>query len=94
MLSGACVYVKNHYEYKYYYQCCQGRHEFLKQKTIFEKTQHNKVQLLLHLYNNNILVKFNKNESPHPRYFLLFIKWASLVAQRLKRLPAMRETWV
>ena len=27
-------------------------------------------------------------------YTLLGIKWASLVAQRLKRLPAMRETWV
>ena len=25
---------------------------------------------------------------------LLLISWASLVAQRLKRLPAMRETWV
>ena len=24
----------------------------------------------------------------------LFLKWASLVAQRLKRLPAMQETWV
>ena len=24
----------------------------------------------------------------------LFLKWASLVAQRLKHLPAMRETWV
>ena len=28
---------------------------------------------------------------PHPDPFSF---WASLVAQRLKRLPAMRETWV
>ena len=25
---------------------------------------------------------------------LLIVVWASLVAQRVKRLPAMRETWV
>ena len=27
-------------------------------------------------------------------FFFFFGHWASLVAQRLKRLPAMRETWV
>ena len=27
-------------------------------------------------------------------FFFFFCHWASLVAQRLKRLPAMRETWV
>ena len=26
--------------------------------------------------------------------YCIYVMWASLVAQRLKRLPAMRETWV
>ena len=37
------------------------------------------------------------NELPFPSPGILYIvvcMWASLVAQRLKRLPGMRETWV
>ena len=41
----------------------------------------------------NILIKHNRKEYEKKKYICIILG-ASLVAQRLKRLPGMQETWV